>query len=156
MKKYLFGLGLIVSLFNVSALADTPEKLHRFKGYFVSSGNKYPVCVSILEHLVVARGITAFSGYMEYATNFFNDVPVGPPSFSLLGNFTYNGHVIFSLFDRNNSSPENEDLFVKVTDMTISGEGLEKLTLKQGNIELPLLLTRLLNDEVCSLRKLTE
>lgn len=156
MRKYFLGLFLIVSLSSITAEGSAVEKLHCFKGYFVSEGTKYPVCVALFEHFVVSRGIIAFSGYMEYAIQFFGDVPLDPPSFSVLGNRTYDGKLIFSVFDRNNSSPDNMDLFVKTTDMSITGENWERLTLKQGNIQFPMTLLPLGDNEVCALQKLPQ
>ncbi len=145
---------ILLSILSVSAKGFTAENIHRLGGYYENDGKKYAVCISLFETVWFSRGVKALNGYMTFATEYFGEVPMSPPGFSLSGNQVEpSGSFVFAVSDQNNSSESNPDLMSKVTSMELKGDNLQNLSLIHENRTLVFKLRNLEEKEDCSLSR---
>jgi hypothetical protein len=150
--KQLIAVSFLVSMLSVNSFGS--ENIHRLGGYYTNQGKKFAVCISLFENFWFSRGVKAYSGYMTYAIDYINDVPLSPPGFALAGNVSNStNEVIIAIFDQNNPSSENPDLMVGSTKSYLKGKDLTSLSIDQGGTIIPLILKELSQEEECSLSR---
>ncbi|HLD99358.1 MAG TPA: hypothetical protein VJB59_03825 [Bdellovibrionota bacterium] len=147
---------LLLAITQSAIAADMPpEKVLRFSGIIsIQEKTKYPVCITVFEHFVSTRGVTAFSGYMEVAKTFFNGIPLDVPAFTVAGNITSDQSILLTAFDRNNISSDDPELFLAQTDIKVLGKDWKTLKLTQNGHEAVMTLKEIGTQDPCALQEI--
>ena len=121
----------------------------RFSGSMkVGKEQSVPLCLTLFEHFIMSRGLTGYSGYLQYAQSTFT--VIGNTVRSEVKSIPSEEAVVLAAIDQNNFSAPTSNLLFGALETEISGTRWDGLVVKQEGKAYRLSLKKLRAGELCS------